>query len=125
MRFKLDENLGRHALQLFRDAGYDAATVHEQRLGSTPDPELIEICRAEARCLVTLDIDFANPFVYDPGEYSGIAVLRLPGNPAMPVLNEVVRTLLLHLSANDVNRKLWIIEPGRIREYQDETTAAE
>jgi len=29
------------------------------------------------RCIVTLDLDFLNPLVFPPEDYSGIAVLRL------------------------------------------------
>lgn len=32
MKFKIDENLPREVAELFRKAGYDAMTVHEQKL---------------------------------------------------------------------------------------------
>lgn len=76
MRLKLDENLGTRSAALFRRAGHDVATVRDQRLAGAPDRKLIEICRAEGRCLVTLDLDFGNPLLFDPARYSGIAVLR-------------------------------------------------
>jgi len=31
---------------------------------------------AEGRCLVTLDLDFSNPFLFPPEDYAGIVVLR-------------------------------------------------
>lgn len=78
MKLKLDENLGASVCQLMRAAGHDVATVPEQGLCSTSDADLIAHCRREKRALVTLDLDFGNPLVFHPPDYSGIAVLRLP-----------------------------------------------
>ena len=84
------------------------------------DHELADVCRAEHRCLLTLDLDFANPLVFVPGRYCGIAVLRLPSRPTADHLVEVVTTLSAGLKQGDVTGKLWIVQRGRIREHQDE-----
>jgi predicted nuclease of predicted toxin-antitoxin system len=76
LRFKLDENLGRRAIDLFLEAGHDISTVAEQELQGAADDQLINICRDEARVLVTLDLDFSNVLRYPPETYAGIAVLR-------------------------------------------------
>ncbi|MFZ0427037.1 MAG: DUF5615 family PIN-like protein [Acidobacteriota bacterium] len=75
MRLKLDENLGRSAVELFREAGHDVATVWEEELGGASDQNIIKIARSEERCLVTLDLDFANPLLFPPTESAGVAVL--------------------------------------------------
>ena len=84
MKLKLDENLGQSAAEVLRQAGHHVTTVLGQGLCATPDVALIDVCRAEGRCLVTVDLDFGNPLVFDPKRYSGIAVLRLPRRPALP-----------------------------------------
>ena len=63
VKLKLDENLGRHAATLFRDAGHDVATVPDQGLSGAEDRRIIEASRSERRCLVTLDLDFGNPLI--------------------------------------------------------------
>jgi predicted nuclease of predicted toxin-antitoxin system len=82
MKLKLDENLGRHAEELLRRLGHDVQTVSAEKLWGSEDAHLIQICRSEKRCLVTLDIEFGNPLLFQPSAYEGIAVLRLPRKPS-------------------------------------------
>ena len=80
MRVKLDENLGRSISRLFTTAGHDVSTVAAQEMQGAADDEVFRVCVAEQRTIVTLDLDFANPFQFDPRPTAGIAVLRLPTN---------------------------------------------
>jgi predicted nuclease of predicted toxin-antitoxin system len=75
MKMKLDENIGQRGKALLIEAGHEVCTILEQNLQSAPDPTVIEVCRLEQRCLVTLDLDFSNPIQFNPAKYSGIAVL--------------------------------------------------
>ena len=54
MKFKLDENLGRRAAEVFRAAGHDVTTVREQGFQGGSDKALYDLCREEDRCLVPL-----------------------------------------------------------------------
>ena len=79
---------------------------------------MIDVCHREERCLVTLDLDFSNPLLFDPFRYSGIAVLRLPKKPAYEDLLDALKTFLASLEKSSIAGKLWIVSRGRVREYQ-------
>ena len=120
MKFKLDENLGGRCRDILTASGHDVSTVGSEGIHSIVDVELIERCRVENRCLVTLDLGFANPLTFLPSRYSGIAVLRLPGKPSAIDLSALMRTLIDALAKEEIAGKLWIVETGRVRVYQEE-----
>jgi len=119
MKLKLDENLCERGREILSRAGHDVATVASQSLEKAEDTKLIECCRRERRALVSLDLDFANPLHFKPSHYSGIAVLRLPRKPSRQHLLTAVRTLAAGLEREDLMGKLWVIEAGRIRVFQE------
>jgi len=120
MKFKLDENFGTRVQQVFRAAGYDVQTVREQHLQGCSDQHLYEICCAEGRCLVTLDLDFANVLRFPPSQSGGIVVIRLPRNPTPELLERMVRQFLRATTQMPVQQHLWIVEVDRIRVYLPE-----
>jgi predicted nuclease of predicted toxin-antitoxin system len=117
LKIKLDENLGNRAIELFREAGHEVATVSEQDLGGASDDELIEACQTEGLVLVTLDLDFSNVLRFPPGRYAGIAVLRVPHPIDLDTIRERVRVFLKASEQEELSGRLWIVEQGRIREY--------
>jgi len=118
MKLKLDENIGTNIAGLFQAAGFDAVTVNAQNMRGSLDNILIDCCRSEYRCLVTLDLGFANPITYPPQNYAGIAVIRLPKGQSMDDLMLSVSTLMIGLKKSDIAGQLWIVQNGRIRQYQ-------
>src|ERR1700735_2164820 len=110
MKLKLDENLVSRGAEILADAGHDVSTVALQKLGSTADNKLIEICRTEGRALVTLDLDFGIPLRYEPSNYPGIALVRLSRDPNHRELMAAMRTLAGALVRDSLEGKLWIVE---------------
>jgi predicted nuclease of predicted toxin-antitoxin system len=109
---------------LFSAAGHDVQTVFQESLQGASDQQLYEACCAEQRCLVTLDLDFADVLRFPPTHSGGIAVLRLPRNPTLSLLEALIRQLLHTARTVPLEGRLWIVEVGRIRIHQsDEDTA--
>lgn len=117
MKLKLDENVDPRAVAILRTAGHDVATVPDERLSGQPDTVIETACRREARCLVTLDLDFANVLAYPPERCSGLVVLRHPKPTAAGLLN-LVRQFAAWLERENPERRLWIVEPGRLRVHE-------
>ena len=120
MKLKLDENLNERGIALLVAGGHDVSTVVLQQMQAAMDAEVIEACRKEGRALVTLDLDFANPIHFRPSQYPGIAVLRLPKKASAADLLAAIRTLVEGLKQGPLTGKLWIVEIGRIREFNEE-----
>lgn len=121
MKVKLDENVGEAGAAFLTSAGIDVATVAEQHLLSAPDADIVRVCTAEGRCLVTLDKDFSDPVRYPPRHFAGIIVVRLPGRFQLPLLERALALVVEAAKKSDVNGRLWIAEVDRLREYQERT----
>jgi len=120
MKVKLDENFGRSVQKIFHDLGYDCRTVLEEKLFSAPDEEVLDAARMENRILVTMDHDFGNVISYPPEDTAGIAVINPPGRVSPSILRSLVLILIQGLKTRDIKGRLWIVEPGRIREHESD-----
>jgi predicted nuclease of predicted toxin-antitoxin system len=120
VRVKLDENLGRAVADELRAASHDVATIADERLQGASDPRVLDAAHAEKRCLVTLDLEFGNPLVFEPARYSGIVVIRLPARATHAACREAVQTLVQALAARSVVGNLWIVHRNQVREYHPE-----
>ena len=120
MRLKLDENLGGRWSDQIRRAGHDVDTVRDEDLSGASDTSVLDAAVSSDRALITLDLDFSNPVQFPPRRTPGIAVLRVRDRPGRRDLDLVVSQLIQGLSAHDLTGRLWVVEPGRIRQYEED-----
>lgn len=121
MKLKLDENLGRRWRDQLRAAGHDVDTVHEEDLSGASDTSVLDAAIEANRALVSLDLDFANPIQFPPRLTPGIAVLRVHDHPGHQDLDLVISKLIAGLAAGALAGHLWVVEPDRIRQYQEDS----
>ena len=107
-RIKLDENFGRRGRWVLTEGGHDVTTVADEGLCGASDRAVIDACSQEGRALVSLDLDFANPLLFPPQRYRGIAVLRLSARPAADELHDALRILSRALNRQSIDGRLWI-----------------
>lgn len=114
MKIKLDENVHTDVLAPLVAQGHDVATVPGQGLAGRPDADIAQAVQAEARCLVTSDLDFADPRRYPPQGSPGLVVLRL----STPTTRNQVACLTRFFPDNpEVAGHLWILEDTRARDW--------
>jgi hypothetical protein len=96
-----------------------------KQLSGASDQRVYDVCRSEVRLLVTLDVDFANPFRFDPAPTAGIAVIRVPTLPGLHDLEAGITSLVAELNKAPVRGRLWIVGSQRVREYRPESPEPE
>jgi predicted nuclease of predicted toxin-antitoxin system len=114
MKFKVDENLPVDVAALLKDEGYDAVSVHDERLVGQSDQVILAICQNEHRVLMTLDLDFADIRQYPPHEQAGLIVFRLRWQDKINILN-ITRRLLKAFKSESVAGRLWIVDENQIK----------
>lgn len=114
MRFKSDENLHPDVTKLLRDNGHDALSVWDEGLRGKPDNSLAELCRFEARSLLTLDVGFSDIRAYPPQQFPGIIVLRLNHQDRRHVMSVLPRILEL-LKTEPLAGRLWVVDEYSVR----------
>jgi hypothetical protein len=82
-------------------------TIAQEKLSGAGDERLYDICIAVGRCLISLDLDFAG------------VVRFLPRVASLDLLTRLVRGLLEALQTASIAGRLWVVEAGRIRVYEE------
>ena len=114
MDFKIDESLPVEVARQFSEAGHNALSVLDEGLGGETDQIFADRCKAERRCLVTVDAGFGDIRAYPPAEYPGLIVLRLRRQDKESILKVTDRLLDL-IQTEQVAQRLWIVDEGRVR----------
>jgi predicted nuclease of predicted toxin-antitoxin system len=78
LKLKLDENLPTSAAPRLAALGFDVHTVLDEGLGGENDTRVWAAAQAEARFLVTCDLDFSDVRTFAPGSHHGLLIVRLP-----------------------------------------------
>ena len=68
--------------------------------------------------MVTLDLDFPDVLRFPPQQAHGIVVMRVPQNPTLTLLEQLIRQFLKALETMPIDKNLWIVETGRVRVHQ-------
>jgi predicted nuclease of predicted toxin-antitoxin system len=114
MKFKTDENMPVEAADDLRQAGHDALTVADQQLAGQPDVRVAEVCQAERRALLTLDLDFSDIRAFPPSNYVGIIVLR-PSVQTIKNIQRLVAQVIALAPTEPLAAHLWIVDESQIR----------
>ena len=114
MKIKLDENVHGDVAEALRAPGHDVATVHDEGLAGHPDSDIARAVQVEGRCLITSDLDFADPRRYPPTQFPGIVVLRL-GSPT--TRNQIACLTRFFAETTAIAGHLWILEDDRARDW--------
>ena len=123
MKLKLDENLDVRLSAALTDAGHEAESVYEEGMSGASDDDIYQVCVREARTIVTLDLDFSNPFRFPPAPTEGTIVVR-PPRPVLPMVRATLMSALPQLGSMQLSGKPCIVEPGRVRVYDPDETDA-
>jgi len=113
VKLKLDENIHHRVAVELLERGHDVKTVHEEGLAGHPDTEIAEAVKAEGRCLVTFDLDFADTRRYPPADFFGLVILRLRHRPATRQVERVGHVV----AGTQISGRLWIVEDDRVRDW--------
>ncbi len=114
MKFLTDENIYPQMVKAIRCLSYDVLDIKEQNLFGISDNDLIKMAHDTGRILITFDKDFSNIIMYPPCKYHGIIVLRLSKMIIENAVNHLIE-FIKNLSAEQIDGRLAILEPDRVR----------
>lgn len=114
MRIKIDEDLPKAVVELVREVFPDTASVLEQGISGTLDPELWQITQEESRFLITGDKGFANIRSYPPGSHCGVLLLR-PESEGVSQMKKLIQEILKSGTLERLAGCVGVATPGRLR----------
>ena len=114
MRIKVDEDLPRAVVALFREAGHDAKTAREEGLGGAKDPLVWRTTQREGRLLITADKGFGDIRKYPPGTHAGVVLLRPVEDGIRPAV-QLAEALLVQFSVDRLAGSITVVTPSGIR----------
>ena len=116
MKFLLDANMPRSAVELLVRLGHEGENVRDILPAGASDAAVAANARTRQVVLVTRDFDFADIRNYPPQDYAGIIVLDLPDDATAAQANRTLETFVQN--TNFLARlpgRLAIVESWRVR----------
>ena len=77
MKFLLDMGILPELVSKFRFSGYDAVHLHDEGLGTLPDPDILRKAATEQYVLLTHDLDFAELVAASGARLPSVIIFRL------------------------------------------------
>lgn len=105
MRALIDEDVHIKVIGWLKEKGHDAVRVPS----GTKNGAVIKLAQEESRVLITRDADFSDRFLYPPGQFKGIIVLKIHP-PKLEKLLKALQQLFDEFPENNFNGKLIILE---------------
>ncbi|MEX2158610.1 MAG: DUF5615 family PIN-like protein [Dehalococcoidia bacterium] len=112
MRFLVDENLPIDVAEVLAAAGHDAEHVSEIGLRGASDSEVWKYGANEQRIVVTRDLDFP---LREAPRPPGLILLRMPDFYTRAQLRQGVAEFCTTEQFSEVEGKITVLSPGRIR----------
>lgn len=115
MVFLIDENLPVSVGKIFKERGFAAECINDNKeLRGKSDEVIFEYAITHKMIIVTRDLGFANPMRFALNKASGMIILRFPSVISIVKLCDEAKRLISSLTEKDF-QQLIIIEPGIIR----------
>jgi predicted nuclease of predicted toxin-antitoxin system len=114
MRFLADMGVAMAIVEWLRARGHDATHLREQGLQRVADADVFEKARAEARILLTFDLDFGEIVALTRGAATSIILFRVRDTRTPRVIQRLER--VLQSSSEDLQKgAVIVVEDGRHR----------
>ncbi len=91
-----------------------ACTVFDEGLCGASDVSVARAAIAEARILLTLDVEFADLRKHSPGTHPGVVLFRPKSSGPLEVAGMVLE-FLGHTDVSELRGSVVVVHPGRVR----------
>jgi len=96
MKFLLDMGISVEVAAFLRSTGHEAEHLHELRLGTLSDSDILARAVSESRIVVTHDLDFANLLAASSAKLPSVIVFRLQNMRPEKVISRLYSLLADH-----------------------------
>ncbi len=114
MRFLADMGVSLRIVEWLQAQGHDAVHLRSQGLQRLPDSEVFRKAVAEARVLLTFDLDFGELAAFSAGGHTGVIIFRLH-NTRTPHVMERLSSALAACALDLETGAVALIEETRVR----------